>query len=199
MSKSAILKCFALLSAVLCISSAQAAPTGFNGYYDYATWTSAETYNGSVFSSIDSAQQILVLLEPDSYPNTPDVPQEFGFSHAVAASGIVSFDWAFDARKDACCSGLNFYVNSTLYNLSAGNFTNPYKYEGNYVTGSFTVGVLAGDTITFGAFSADSCCGATINTISNFSAPSDVPEPASLALVGLGLLAVAGGRRRKPQ
>jgi hypothetical protein len=199
MFKSGILKCFALISAVLCISSAQAAPTGFNGYYDYATWTSTETYGGPVFSSVDSAQQTLVLLEPDSYPDTPGIAQEFDFSHAVAASGTVSFDWAFDARSDTCCSGLNFYVNSTLFNLSAGYFTDPYKYEGDYVTGSFSVAVLAGDTITFGAFSADSCCGATINTISNFSAPSDVPEPASLALFGLGLLGVAGVRRRQPQ
>lgn len=199
MTKSTIAKCFAFLAAAACISSAQAAPAGFNGVYDYSTWTSTETYNGPVSSSIDSAHQTLVLLEPDSYPNTPGVPQEFDFSHAAAASGTVSFDWIFDARGDACCSGLNFYVNSTLYNLSAGNFTDPYKYEGGYVTGSFSVAVLAGDTITFGAFSADSCCGATINTISNFSAPGEVPEPASLALFGLGLIGVAGIRRRKPQ
>jgi hypothetical protein len=110
----------------------------------------------------------------------------------------VSFDWAFNAEVDACCSGLNFYVNSTLYTLTGGNFGSPYNWNGAITSGTFSIGVNAGDTITFAAFSADSCCRASTNTISNFEAPaSDVPEPQTLALLGMGAAAFAGSRRKK--
>ena len=185
----------AVIFTSLLSSAAFAAPLGFNGYYDYATWSSSETYGGATVSSIDGPQQVLTLKEPDSYPATPFTSQEFKFSHTVLNLGLLSFNWSFDANIDACCSGLNFYVNSTLYNLIGGYFGNSYKWDGAIGSGSFSTFVNAGDTITFGAFSADSCCGATTNVISNFDAP--VPEPTSLALLGLALAGLAGTRRSK--
>jgi hypothetical protein len=104
-----------------------ASPIGFNGAYDYATtWSSSETYGGAVVSNIDPSQQTLTLFDPNSWPNTPVAPQEFDFTHPASASGIVSFHWSFDATADpSCCSGFNFYVNGTLYNLEGGDFANP--------------------------------------------------------------------------
>jgi hypothetical protein len=75
---------------ILIWSPSYATPIGFNGYYDYTTWASSETYGGPVFSSVDGPQQTLTLKEPNSYPSTPIAPQEFDFSHTVAASGLVS-------------------------------------------------------------------------------------------------------------
>jgi hypothetical protein len=189
----------ALFALVVVAGAAHAVPVGFNGAYDYSTWSSSETYGGPVYSTIADGGQTLSLYEPDSYPATPPFPQEFAFSHTVAASGMVSFNWRFDASADVCCSGLNFYVNSTLFNLAGGYFGDPYKWEGPFLSGSFSISVLAGDTITFGAFSADSCCGATVSTITAFDAPAagDVPEPATVALFGLGLLGAAGVRARR--
>lgn len=178
------------------------AVTGFTGDYAYGTWTSAETFGGATVSNVDGTNSVLTLLEPDSYPITPFAPQEFTFSHVVGASGLVSFDWNFDASIDACCSGLNFYVNgSLLANLAGGYFGDPYLFPATMASGSYSTLVNAGDTIAFGAFSADSCCGATVNTISNFRAPDSqaaVPEPGTWAmmLVGFGLL---GGVMRRRQ
>jgi len=174
------------------------AQTGFNGFYDYSTWTQTETIGAPMVSSIDASHQTLTLNEPD--PNwEPWQPQEFDFSHVVGATGTVSFDWTFDASNDGCCSGLNFYVNGNLTNLTGGYFGNAYNWTNYYVTGSYSVAVNAGDTITFGAFSADGCCSATINTITNFQAPGGVPEPASWAMMvgGFGLIGGAMRSRRK--
>jgi len=193
------MKIFALLAVLVAFfSNAHAAPVGFNGFYDYSTWTSAETYGGTTVSSVDGSQQTLTLMEPDSFPFTPWAPQEFTFSHVVSEAGTVSFDWAFNAEVDACCSGLNFYVNGTLYTLTGGNFADPYRWDGMFTSGTFSIGVNAGDTIKFAAFSADSCCGATTNTISNFEAPaSNVPEPQTLALLGMGAMGFVASRRKK--
>ena len=134
-------------------------------------------------------------MEPD---NVPYAVQEFDFSHAVATSGTVSFDWGFDASIDSCCSGFNFYKNGVLVaNLTGGTFADPYGNFTTVTSGSFSTAVNAGDIITFGAFSADGCCGASTNTVSNFSAPGAVPEPATWAmmLAGLGLVGYAMRKR----
>lgn len=186
------------LAAAIVASPALAGP-GFTGGYAYGTWSSSETQGYSTFSSIDGSQQVLTMYEPDN--NQAWIAQEFDFSHIALASGTVSFDWSFDSSIDPCCSGLNFYVNGNLVaNLIDGYFDNPYKYEAVSGSGSFSTTVNAGDLITFGAFSADGCCQASVSTISNFSAPGGaVPEPASWAMMvgGFGLIGGALRSRRR--
>src|SRR5262249_38088101 len=148
----------AAMVALLFCAQANASPIGFNGFYDYSTWTRTDTSYSPMVSTIDGPQQVLTLYEPDG---TCCFGQEFDFSHAVQSSGTVSFDWTFDPSIDPCCSGMEFYVNSTLYNLSGSSF--PCRYcNFNYIqSGSFSIAVNAGDIITFGAFSDDSCCRAS--------------------------------------
>jgi hypothetical protein len=164
------------------------AQTGFNGTYDYSTWTSSNTLGNPTTSTIDGSQQTLVLYEPDdSVSGSTDGEQTFLFSHTVASSGLVSFDWNFNWDIDSCCSGFNFYVNSTLYDLAdgyPGNGENQTTASGDDAE-HFSVAVNQGDTISFGAYSADGCCGAATTTITNFDAGSGapVPEPSSFALL----------------
>jgi hypothetical protein len=191
------------LVSILMSSPSSAVTIGFNGAYDYSTWTSTNTNPlGGTVSTIDAPKQTLKLFEPDS--SAPNIGQygvqEFDFSHAVSAAGTVSFHWVFDASADACCSGFNFYVNSTLYNLAGGTFSSPYNWTGTILSGDFSVSVNAGDVVKFGAFSADGCCRATVTTITNFDAPvSAVPEPSTWAMMILGFAGVGymTYRRRK--
>lgn len=200
--KSVVIASLVALSAIAI--NANAAPLGFNGSYDYSGWSSYNS-NGVYqhITSTDMTQQTLTLMEPDNcYSSTGGTctlgtqPTSNMFSHTVDASGTVSFNWAFNWDVDACCSGLNFYVNSTMYNLIGGNPNAPYKDNGSG-SGSFNVSVQSGDTIAFAAYSADSCCSPASSVITNFDAPSNVPEPMSLALVALGLAGMGFGMRRK--
>jgi hypothetical protein len=192
-----------MIAAAALVSAPAAAQTGFTGAYAFSDWTQSETLGnaniglgGGATASISGDNQTLTLKEPNSSENGGSSGEsEFNVSIAAASSGILSFDWNFNWENDSCCSGFDVYINSTLYNLADGSFVNPYNDQGD-TSGIFTIAVNAGDIITLGAFSADSCCGAATTTITDFSAPA-VPEPASLTAFSAGLVALATIRRRR--
>jgi hypothetical protein len=194
-----IVRLLGLLAFAGMISSppSYASTIGFNGAYDYSTWTSTETTGEPTFSNIDASKQTLTLFEPNASGSAAENPTEFNFSHVVVSSGLLSFNWSFNASVDACCSGFDFYVNGTLYNLADGDFSNPYQFTSATLNGSFSVAVNAGDVITFGAFSADGCCGAATTTITNFT--TAVPEPSTWAMMILGFFGVGFMAYRRKQ
>jgi hypothetical protein len=188
----------AMVAGVTAAVPSVAAPIGFNGAYDYSTWTVTRTNNtdptantgvgGS--SSVSNNNQTLTLVEPNQGGQTG-----YTFSHSILQSGTLSFNWAFDGRADACCSGFNVYVNNVLTNVANNSFAG-HSYTGAVLSGFFTTAITAGDVFRFQQYSSDSCCGASFTTITNFDVEG-VPEPAMLGLFGLGFAGLGLVRRRR--
>jgi hypothetical protein len=185
---------------VLCGSASQATTLGFNGAYDYSTWTSTMTIGGPAnYSAIDPSQQTLTISESLGCIFGFCSSQEFLFSHTVVDSGLISFNWSFDLQgSDSHGAGLEFYVNDTMFNLVGGipGVPDDNAPPGGAASGFFSTSVIAGDIIKFSLFSEDNEGGA-VSVINNFNVATSVPEPAPLALFGIGLVALAYLRRRR--
>ena len=90
-----------------------------------------------------------------------------------------------------------YLLNGVFTKLSIDEFNiNPVgALVPNPQRGSASFAVAAGNIFGFYVYSLDSRFGEASLRISNFSA--DVPEPTSLALLGLGLAGIFASRRRK--
>jgi len=175
---------------VLCFASfalsAQATQvSGFTGDNAISTWTVGGSTSGHVETG--GAPTSIVLSEPDGGP--------FGFNETTftkiaETSGTFSFHWDM-TTDDPCCSGLSVF-NGSRSVLFDEPCCSTFSASGDY-----SMSVTAGDVIGWGVYSTDTCCGPDRFTISALSAPSDVPEPATIALLGLGLFGFTATRRRK--
>ena len=173
----------------------------FSGYYSPGNWTTthlpnAPTDQGSVDFSLAPAS--ITLIGSNTEQTAPTF-SALVFSIVAPASGTFSFNWAYTTNDSGDLDGPPFLW----------PFYDPASYVVNTQTqltidaglqiqsGSISVSVLQGDVIGFRIDSLDNFAGNATLTITNFMAP--IPEPASVALMSLGLLGVAvvAARRRR--
>jgi hypothetical protein len=115
----------------------------------------------------------------------------FMFETTVANTGAGSFDFSYNAFNGWFMAGSDLTI--LVNNVVVGAY-------GNGASGAFSFGFTAGDVLKLTAhetnFDSQPVIDGTIS-LNNFGGALDsaVPEPASIALLGLGLLGVAAARR----
>lgn len=106
------------------------------------------------------------------------------------SSGNSSFDFSYNAFNGwfEAYSTLSFYLNDIFQ----------VQYEnGTFRTQNFSVN--QGDTIRIQAYETNYDSQPFVNgavQLSNFAGPFAIPEPANIALMGLGLVGFAASRRK---
>jgi len=179
----------------------------FSGDYAPGKWITSHLPNpstdgGSVDTSL--APVSITLIGSNTTPFDPAF-SALEFKIVALAGGTFSFDWSYK-------------TNDIGYPGTPGDPTDPPVpppfFDPAFVirngqilltdnaglptqSGSFSVVVVKDDVIGFRIDSFDNYGGNATLTISNFMAP--IPEPASVAMMSLGLLgvAVAAARRRR--
>ncbi|MEA5501214.1 PEP-CTERM sorting domain-containing protein [Limnoraphis robusta] len=161
------------------LSANPAQANGFSDGYEVENWTLTNNNNANGFVNTSNAPESITLTAGD------DGSYYGGSSWYTATSladGLVSFDWSY-TTNDPYGPGwdpFGYILNGVFTQLS-----NSFEYN---QFGSASFAVLAGDLFGFGV-STDNGDGTAIVTVSNFAAPQSVPEPgtiAALGLIGLG-------------
>lgn len=169
----------------------------FSGVYDPAipgTWATSHFLPGTTdLGSVDtsSAPGSITLVGPDT--GSGDFSR-LEFTIVAPAAGQVSFSWSYvsnDNTVDPLWDPAGYRYGAgpaqlTQLSVDAGTVSQ---------SGSVSFNVTAGQTFGFYVTSLDNTGGYATLTISNFTAP--IPEPASVAMMSLGLLGVAAAAARR--
>jgi len=156
----------------------------FSGDYAHP-WTFMTTSGTSDASWIGDATFLEITGADDGSGNTDYAT----YTHLAVGTGMVDFTWAYDSTDVDQYDGGGYVVNG-VFTFLAYNEDVPAGGPGSFA-------VNAGDTFGFFVFSDDSAFDPGILTITEFSAPQAIPEPATMAVLGLGLAGAIARRRRR--
>jgi hypothetical protein len=177
------------LAAALAAAPAHAA---FDGTFAAPNWTAGNTAgNGSAVLAADGST--LTLTSSDFADFSYSGAATTSFSITLAADTAISFDWNYTTADE----------NGAMYDpfgWSLGGVSTKATDDNAWIdpqSGHVVLAGLKGQTFTFWTNSADSAFGASTAVVSDFSAISAVPEPASMLMLTSGLLALAGVARRR--
>jgi hypothetical protein len=129
------------------------------------------------------------FIELDSYGNSNMYSQIVATE--VGAEYTISYFFAPRPGVAATSNGIQLYFNDVLIDEITGYSSSNNAWEQRTVTVKGT----GSDVISFGAVGLSDTYGGSIDNVSMVGTTS-VPEPATLLLLGLGLIGIAGANRK---
>ena len=161
----------------------------------YATWGLPGTYAGSAYGAVygfsnqasgSALRQAIATTAGTSYTLSFDYGSTSIYANFIQSLLVTATDTATSANilsQTVSTAGSGTTLNTTYTLFPSYTFT----ATGSSTTLNFTD--VSASTVSVDAF--------LTNVVVNAAASSSIPEPETLALLGLGLLGIAVGRRRK--
>lgn len=166
-----------------------ASAVGFGGEYDPSNWDLTNN-NADGFVDTSNAPSSITLTGGD---NGSGFFGQTSYTSAAAGDGLVNFDWSYNTQDvdGPSFDPFGYVVNNSFVQLT--NDSGP-----NFQSDSASFNVTEGDIFGFAVQTDDNILGPASATISNFSAPKDVPEPTTtIGLLVLGTLGTGAALKRK--
>jgi hypothetical protein len=175
----------AITAMPLLFAVSNAAHADFSGTYAIPNWTFSTSHGGSIDTT--GAPASVSLFGGSDGGGASDQTMQI----TSATGGAFSFHWSF--TQNDCCGA---FWDPFGYSVN-GAFTKLTADSPDVQSGDVLLTLAAGDVFAFDQTSLDSVSGFATTVVSEFSGPTEVPEPATLALLGLGLAGLGVIRSRK--